>query len=225
VILLKLLELPEENRPRERLMSAGVHALSEAELLALILQHGTRGENIIDISNRLIAKYGAEKLPSLSLKELQAIKGIGSAKAMQITAVFELSKRCSSNGNGGKPITSAKDAYDYALPRLQNQDREQFIVLLLDTKNRVVKSEIISVGTLNASIVHPREVFKSAIKESANAIIVVHNHPSGDATPSEEDCRVTTVLAEAGKLLNIEVLDHVIIGHESHYSFAKEGKL
>ena len=222
---MKLLEIPAENRPRERLQNLGAKALSEAELLAIILQKGTRNENVIDISNRLIARYGIEKLPLLSLKELQAINGIGPAKAMQITALFELGKRCSGISNGSKTITSAKDVYDYAAPKLQNSDREQFIVLLLDTKNRVVKSETISIGTLNASLVHPREIFKSAIRESANAIILVHNHPSGDPAPSNEDEIVTSAIKEAGKLLNIPVLDHVIIGRNNYYSFAKEGKL
>ena len=220
---MKLLEMPVNSRPRERLQNVGAHALSDAELLAIILQKGTSKENVLDVSNRLISKYTLEKLPSLSLKELQAINGIGPAKAMQITAVFELSKRCNLSKDAGKPITSAKNVYDYASPKLQNSDREQFLVLLLDSKNRVIKSETVSIGILNASIVHPREVFKSAIKESANAIIMVHNHPSGDPAPSKEDKAITDNFQEAGNLLNIEVLDHVIIGRDTFYSFAKRG--
>ncbi|MBI2137232.1 DNA repair protein RadC [Candidatus Woesearchaeota archaeon] len=218
---MKLLQIPEENRPRERLQKLGVGVLSEAELLAIILQKGTRQENVLDVSNRLISKYGIENLSGLSLKELQSIKGIGTAKATQIKAAFELSKRCSGNGNSRKPIVTAQDVYDCALPRLQNSDREQFLVIMLDGKNRVIKIETVSIGILNASIVHPREVFKSAIKESANSIILVHNHPSGDPSPSEEDKIVTGIFKEAGRLLNIHVLDHVIIGKGDYYNFAK----
>jgi len=182
-------DIPKENRPRERFQKLGAAALSDAELLAIILQKGTIGENVIDMCNRLISRYGVDKLSELSLKELQEIKGIGPAKAMQIMVLFEFSKR-------------------YAL----------------DSKNKIIKDEIISTGILNASLVHPREVFKSAIKESANAIILVHNHPSGDPTPSEEDKRITKILFDAGKFLDIKLLDHVIIG-DTYYSFKEKGEI
>jgi DNA repair protein RadC len=201
-----------ENRPRERLSKYGASVLSDAELLAVILQKGTAKDNVIDMSNRLLSKYGMNKLSELSLKELQEIKGIGVAKAMQIKAVFELSKRYKLSRNNKKPIICAKDVYEYACERILDKNKEQFMILHLDSKNRVIKDEIVSIGTLNASIIHPREVFKSAIKESVNSIILVHNHPSGDVTPSSEDEEITMRLFEAGKLLDIKVLDHVIVG-------------
>ena len=218
---MKIKDISKENRPRERLEKFGAPALSDAELLAIILQQGTMGENVIDMSNRLISKYGIGKLSDLSLKELQEIKGIGPAKATQIKALFEFNKRHNLARKNGTPIKSAKDVFEYAVQRLPNSDKEQFMILHLDSKNRIIKDEIISIGTLNASIVHPREIFKSAIKESANAIILTHNHPSGDPTPSEEDEKITDIIFQTGEIVGINVLDHVIIG-DTHYSFKEE---
>jgi DNA repair protein RadC len=159
------------------LIKQGVNVLSDAELLAIILKTGNKDENVIDMSNRLISKYGFDKLSECSLKELEAIKGIGKAKACQIIAIFELNKRHIYSKANKNYVKNSKDVYDYCISRLPFTDREQFMILHLDTKNRIVKDEIISIGTLNGSIAHPREVFKSAIKESSNAIILVHNHP------------------------------------------------
>ncbi len=214
---MKIKDIALENRPRERFERQGASVLSDAELLAIILQKGTREENVIDMSNRLISKYGMNKLADLSLVELQEVKGIGRVKAMQIKAIFEVSKR-TSFVKSGKFITSAKDVFEYAWPKL-GKDKEHFMVLLLDSKNRVIKDEIVSIGTLNSSIIHPREIFKTAIKESANAIILVHNHPSGDPTPSNEDREITEKIFEAGKVLNISVLDHVIVGENEYWSW------
>lgn len=209
---MRIREIAIDNRPRERLLRYGIHSLSDAELLAIILQTGTRYENVIDLSNRLISKYGIKKLSQCSLKELQEIKGIGIAKACKIMAIFEIGKRQKIKVGLGKQIKSSKDVFDHVNGRLSEEDREFFMVLHLDTRNRVIRDEIISVGTLNSSLIHPREVFKSAIKDSTNAIILVHNHPSGDPEPSEEDREITKMLSMAGKLLSIKVLDHVIIG-------------
>ena len=222
---MRIKDISKENRPRERFLKAGASGLSDAELLAVILQTGTRDENVIDMSNRLISKYGLDKLSDLSLKELQEIKGIGPAKAMQIKALFEFNKRHAISKREEKPIKCARDVYDYALPLLSGKDKEHFMILHLDSKNRVIKDEIISIGLLNASLVHPREVFKSAIKESANAIILVHNHPSGDVEPSKVDEDVTNRLNETGKLLKIKIVDHVIIGKDNYYSFKENQKL
>ena len=216
---MRIKDISLDNRPRERLEKQGHGSLSDAELLAIILQKGTKEENVIDMANRLISKYGVDKLSSCSLKELQEIKGIGKAKASQIIALFALNKRHNLAKQNGKPIRSAKDVYNYCFPKLAGTDKEHFMILHLDTRNRVVKDEIISVGTLNSSLIHPREVFKSAIKESANSIILVHNHPSGDPEPSEEDKEITTRLFKAGELLRIKVLDHAIIGRGEYYSF------
>jgi DNA repair protein RadC len=216
---MKIKDIPKSNRPRERLIKNGIDVLSDAELLAIIFQKGTKQENAIDMSNRLISKYGVDKLSFCSLNELQKIKGIGKAKACQIIALFEFNKRHNLAKTNGKSINRTKDVFDYCSPKLSSLDKEYLMVLHLDSKNRVLKDEIISIGTLNNTLIHPREVFKSAIKESSNSIILVHNHPSGDPTPSEEDKEMTKRLFDAGDLLDIKILDHVIIGKDEFYSF------
>ena len=220
---MRIADIPLENRPRERLSKYGASVLSDAELLAVILQKGTAKDNVIDMSNKLLSKYPIEKLSEMTLLELQEIDGIGPAKAMQIHAVFELNKRRKISKRSGKPIKSAQDVFEYASPRLIGKDKEHFMILLLDSRNNIIKDEIVSIGTLNASIIHPREIFKLAIKESANSIILVHNHPSGDPSPSDEDIEITKRLFEAGEVINITVLDHVIVGKEKWWSW-KEGK-
>ena len=222
---MRIKDIPPENRPRERLEKNGVHVLSDAELLAIIFKTGNKEENAIVMSDRLITKYGLGKLNELSLKELQEIKGIGPAKSMQIKALFEFNKRYSLAKRDGEPIKSARDVFEYASQRLITNQQETFMILLLDSKNRIVKDEVISIGTLNASIIHPREVFKSAIRESANSIILVHNHPSGDPEPSVEDEQITKKLFEAGELLNIKILDHVIVGKDKFWSFKERSVL
>jgi DNA repair protein RadC len=201
-----------EQRPRERLLENGASNLSDAELLALLLEKGSIGENVIDLSHRLISSYGLESLNSLSVAELTKLKGIGVAKACKVMAAFELSKRVNSGKIIGKEISSASDVFSYYKEKLGSLKKEHFYALLLDSKNRIIKEELISVGTLNASLVHPREVFKAAIKESANAIILVHNHPSGCCDSSPEDELVTQKLKEVGNIMGIKVLDHIIIG-------------
>ena len=221
----RIKDICQAERPREKLERYGPDSLSNDELLALILRTGHQSENAIDMSHRLINEYGLDKLSDLALRELQEIKGIGFAKACQIIALFEFNKRHAISKRAGKAIKCAKDVYEYALPLLSGKDKEHFMILHLDSKSRVIKDEIISIGILNASLVHPREVFKSAIKESANAIVLVHNHPSGDAEPSKVDEDVTSRLNETGKLLKIKVIDHVIIGKDNYYSFRESQKL
>jgi len=216
---MRIKDISKANRPRERLQKNGVHVLSDAELLAIIFKTGNKQENAVVMSDRLISKYGIDKLNDLSLKELQEIRGIGPAKAMQIKALFEFNKRHNLSKIMNLPIKTAKDVFKYASEKLSDNKKEHFMILHLDSKNRVIRDEIISIGILNASIVHPREVFKSAIKESANSIILVHNHPSGDSEPSVEDKEITERLMEAGELLDIKVLDHVIIGKDNYHSF------
>lgn len=216
---MRIKDISKENRPLERLEKQGPAVLSDAELLAVILKTGTREENVIDMSNRLISKFGLDKLASCSLKELQNIKGIGKVKASQIVALFEFNKRQLNSKVKGNPIKNAKDVFDYCSPLMSSLDREQFVVLHLNTKGQIIRYDKISVGTLNTSIVHPREVFKSAIKDNSNSIILVHNHPSGDPTPSEEDLEITKRLIDAGNLLGIKVLDHIIIGKERWWSW------
>jgi len=219
---MKIRDIPKDNRPRERLEKIGTGSLSNAELLAIILQRGTNRENAIDMSNRLLSKYGIGKLPDLSLKELQKVKGIGPVKASQILSMFEFSKRCSTAKRNIVEIRNAKDVYDYIGDKLKDLQQEHFVVLCLNTRNRITKEACVSIGTLNGSLIHPREVFKAAIRESANTIIVVHNHPSGVCKPSTDDERATKTLIEAGRILNIDVLDHIIVGDGCYYSFKED---
>ncbi len=216
---MRIKDISIENRPMERLENLGPSVLSDAELLAVILKTGNKKENVIDMSNRLISKYGFDKLSTCTLPELQEINGIGRSKACQILALFELNKRHSYSKTNGLPIKTAKDVFNYCSPKYSNLDREYFMILHLDSKNKVIKDEVISIGSLIGAIAHPREVFKSAIKESAHSIILVHNHPSGDSNPSEDDLEITERLIKSGEILGIKVLDHVIIWKEEYWSW------
>jgi DNA repair protein RadC len=230
---MKIKDMPDSSRPRERFLKYGKEALSDAELFAIILRTGTRGkldenkklmsgENVIDMSNRLIKEYSLEKLFDCSLKELQQIKGIGPSKAMQILAMSELGKRYSQSKNPVKKISSAKDVFDYFHEKFKDEKQEHFYVLILNSQNHIIKEEFISKGVLDAAIIHPREVFKPAIKHSASKIILIHNHPSGNPKPSPEDLEVTKQLIEAGKLIDIKILDHVIIGNGEWWSWVED---
>ena len=211
-----LKEISLEQRPRERLKQKGVEALNDAEILAVLLQSGFKGESVIDMSNRLISTYGLDQFNTLGLTELMNIKGIGIAKACKIIAAFELSKRVNGGRICEKVINSASDIADYYMEKLKDKKKEYFIAVFLDSKNKIIKDEVISIGTLNSSLVHPREVFKEAIKNSANAIILVHNHPSGDCRASSEDLEITEKMKEAGDMVGIKVLDHIIIGSDRY---------
>jgi len=219
----KISDIPLENRPRERFLKEGPEVLSDAELFALILRTGTLHENVIDMSNRLIKEYGLENIFDCSLKELQRINGIGPNKAMQILAIAELGKRYNKKKVNITKITSPEDIYDFFKDKLTNEKQENFYVLLLNTKNIIIKSELIFKGTLDSSIIHPREIFKLAIKNSASKIILVHNHPSGDSSPSPEDLDITKQLVELGETLGIKVLDHLIIGKGNWWSWRERG--
>ncbi|MBT4376820.1 DNA repair protein RadC [archaeon] len=219
---MKILDIARESRPRERFEIFGPENLSDAELLAIILRTGNKQENVVDLSNKLIAKHGLNKIFECSIKELQEINGIGKAKAIQLLVINEISKRCISSKQKSPKIKSAKDAFELMHPKLSNLKKEYFKIILLDTKNKVIGIEQISVGILDASIIHPREIFKPAIKNSASRIILIHNHPSGDPTPSIEDLDITRKLTEVGELIGIQVLDHVIIGDKSFWSFNED---
>lgn len=210
-------DIPWYDRPGARLTRGGVEKLTNADLLAVLLGKG-KEESVLELSNRLLKKYNLNKLEELGLEELtKECKG-DKVPALKVLSFIELSKRYNKLIKGGynsKPITSAKDVYDMFVDEFGKKKKEYFICLYLDTRNRIIKEEVISVGTLNSSLIHPREVFKTAIKESANSIILIHNHPSGDVEPSEGDEEVTKRLIEAGDVLNIKVLDHIIIGKNS----------
>lgn len=228
---LALKNLPPGERPRERLASLGASALSEAELLALLLGTGTQRENALGLAESLLAlgQDRADSVRSLQylvlapLEEIAAVPGIGEAKAARIKAALELAQRLSTTRAVRPLIRRPEDAAELCMASMRHLDREHFRVLLLDTKHRVLGDEQVSIGHLNASLVHPRELFKGAIRRSAAAVILVHNHPSGDPTPSSEDLDVTGRLAAAGKILGIEVLDHIIIGDNQYASFKERG--
>lgn len=219
---MKIKDLPDSSKPRERFLKSGAESLSDAELMAIILRNGTKEENVVDMSNRLIKEYSIERLFDCSLKELQEIKGIGPNKAIQILALAELGKRYSTSKVPVKKISSPNDVFSYFHNRLKNEKQENFYILILDNQNKIIKEELITKGILDSAILHPREVFRPAIKNSASKIILIHNHPSGNCEPSPEDLSITKQLIEAGKLLGIEILDHVIIGRDSHWDFSNQ---
>jgi DNA repair protein RadC len=219
-------DMPAEYRPQNRLIHDGIASLSTPELLALIIKSGSQQENAINLSQRILSQYNLKQLSAATVTQLMGIHGIKSAKSSQIAACFEIARRLETFNEAPKDkINSPEDVYRRIYPRMREQKKEMFIELCLDTKNQVLREEIISIGSLNANIVHPREVFKLALSESAAHIIVAHNHPSGDPTPSREDIEITKKLVETGKIMSIDVLDHVIIGDGRHFSMKEAGHL
>ncbi|MBC2580620.1 DNA repair protein RadC [Clostridium sp. DJ247] len=224
---LKILDLPENERPRERLLRYGGEILSNAELLAIILGSGSKKENVLDLSNRIIKeKGGLRGLINSNIEDFMTLHGIGRAKAAQLIALSELSKRFRSYRDGSEyKISNPKDAAELVMEEMRSLKQERLKVIMLNTKNIVVHIKDVSVGSLNSSIVHPREVFCDAIRKSSASIIICHNHPSGDPSPSNEDINITHRLKECGKLLGIDLLDHVIIGDGKYISLKEKGIL
>jgi len=227
---LTIKEMPEDARPRERLERSGPGALSNQELLAITLRTGSvAGEKkytAIDLATQLLKKFESLKgVAQADFAQLTEVSGIGPAKASQIMTAFELGKRVAMFSGNTKPIIrQPTDVFDYFRDQMSLLTKEIFRVVALDTKNRIVKEQVISEGTLNASIVHPRDVFRVAIVHSAASVILLHNHPSGDPTPSQEDITLTKRLVEVGKIMEISVLDHIIIGG-GKFSSMKETRL
>ena len=221
----RLKDLPAELLPRERLYALGPEALSNREVLAILLRTGVKGENVLDLAERLLADSGGlSGLARLTVHELAQLHGLGKAKASGLKAALELGKRLVSSDPASRPvINSPQDVAHLVMEEMRHFDREHFRVVTLNTKNHVLGISPISVGSLNSSLVHPRECFKEAIRRNSNAIILLHNHPSGDPTPSREDIEVTKRLADGGKILGIEVLDHVIIGDNRYISLKERG--
>jgi DNA repair protein RadC len=214
-------DLPVNERPRERLLRLGSEALSAQEVLALILGRGVKGESVIDTSQKLIKRFRSLKgVANASVEELTQTKGIGPAKATQIKAALELSKRLEADsGDRPKPVVKSPDDVAAEVRRqLKGKTKEHFVVLCLDTRNRLIGSRLVSIGSLDTSIVHPREVFREAVSSCAASVIFAHNHPSGDPEPSKEDIELTKRLAKAGEIMGIDVLDHIIVCDESHLS-------
>ena len=218
-------DLPLEERPREKLKSLGAAALSNAELLAILLRSGSRNESAVQMASRILARVGGlRNLPDLSLEDLQENKGIGPDKAVTIKAALELGSRLATTPRQlAESIVTPGQAADLFMEELRYKKKEYFKILLLNTKNHVISREEISVGSLSASIVHPREIFNIPLRKSAASIILFHNHPSGDPTPSQQDLEVTRRLVDAGNLLGVTVRDHIIIGDGCFFSFREKG--
>jgi DNA repair protein RadC len=219
-------QLPPELRPRERLLSEGPEALSSAELLGILLSIGSKEKTAVELASEVISANGdLFGLHGVSVHDLLKTHGIGEAKACTILAAVEFGKRLGRVRNPGRPVISSPADVDGLLRgRIANLDRETFVVVLLNTKNEVIECPTISVGTLSASLVHPREVFKPAIRASAASVVLAHNHPSGKVEPSREDREVTERLAGAAEIIGIEVLDHVILG-DGYFSMKEHGML
>jgi len=218
---------PDEERPRERLVKYGVDYLTDAELLGIILVKGYQGKTSVEVAKDLLSETKSlRKLDSLSYPEMSSVKGIGLAKFAQIKAALEIGKRLLRETDlPKKKIHNAADLVNYYLPCMRDLKKEKFKAILLDVKNKIIRDVDISVGSLNESIVHPREVLKEIIKESAASVIFLHNHPSGESNPSKNDLDITERLADACELVGVKVLDHIILGEDNYLSFAQEGLL
>ena len=216
--------MPKEERPRERLVKFGEQALSAQELLQLILGRGVAGESVAVTAQKLLAQFGSlQKLAEASIEELSSIKGIGLAKAAQIKATFEISRRLSTQAPTykSKELTDPEKVYRLIKSKLKDYHKEHFYIIVLNSRGHSIAE--VSVGSLNASVVHPREVFAEAIRNKAASVVFVHNHPSGDPEPSEDDLLLTKKLVESGKILGIEVSDHIIVAKDSFFSFKNKG--
>ncbi|KSU63864.1 hypothetical protein AS034_06370 [[Bacillus] enclensis] len=224
---LMIRDFPQDERPRERLIQSGAASLSNQELLAILLRTGTKSESVLQLSNRLLTSFdGLNLLKDASLEEITKTKGIGLAKAVQIMAAVELGRRIGNLAFDDRySIRSPEDGANYVMNDMRFLAQEHFVCLYLNTKNQVLHKQTIFIGSLNASIVHPREVFKEAFRRSAASIICVHNHPSGDPTPSREDIEVTKRLVECGRIIGIDILDHLIIGEKKFISLKEKGYL
>lgn len=220
-------DLPLEERPRERLVQFGPEHLSNAELIAIILRTGTASRSALDLGKELLATYrDLREIAKASLAELADQNGIGQTKAVQLKAAFELGRRVLTSNPFQLPcIRKPEDAYDLLKASFQDLDREHFKVVHLNTKNQVLKVETTAIGILSSSPVHPREVFKEAVKMSSAGLILAHNHPSGDPTPSQDDLLLTKRLYEAGEILGIKIIDHLILGDNRYLSLKERGEL
>ena len=218
-------DLPVSERPRERLTRLGAESLSEQELLACLLGRGVAGESVLLSARRLLATFGSLRgIAEASVERLTELHGIGTAKAVQLKAAVELARRLSTPTDGQRPVIDSVEAAEAVVrPHLLDKQKEHVVALLLDNRHRLIRISPVAVGSLSASLVHPRELFKEAIGACAAAVIVAHNHPSGDPSPSEHDMELTKRLVEAGELLGIEVLDHLILGREGTVSLRAAG--
>lgn len=218
--------MPWYTQPWMRVQNDGVSAMNDAELLAAVLGKGAGTENAVDLSCRVLASYNFTSLAALSLQELKkAFRN--DIHAIRVAAMFEIVRRTNRLARHGfsKKIETAEDVYNHFVDELRDKKKEHFYALYLDTKNRIIEEELVSVGILDASLIHPREVFNPAIKASAHAVILVHNHPSGECEPSDDDKEVTKMLYNAGEIIGISILDHIIIGKNNYFSMKEKGEL
>ncbi len=225
---MRVKDIPLDDRPREKLILRGSQSLTDAELLAILLRTGTKGVSVIEVAQKLVSKHlNLAQLALQSVETLQKNIGIGKDKAATLVAVFEISRRVEAQSKffSNKQIVSPSDVSQMFIPLLRDEVKEKFIVISLNSANRIIRYNIISTGSLNESVVHPREVFKVAIENNSANIILLHNHPSGNTTPSIADIKITEKLVKAGKLLGIEVFDHIIIAEKKYYSFVENQKI
>lgn len=225
MITVRVKELPLDDRPREKLLLRGAQNLSDAELLAILLRTGKKGKSVIQLAQELITVSGnLSQLATKSSGALEKFDGIGKDKAATLLAAFELSRRITMQARwfSEKSITSPEDVAILFSPLLRDENREHFLIVCLNTANKIIRYEVLSIGNLDTSIVHPREVFRIAIDNNAKSIILVHNHPSGNAEASKADIAVTKRLVEAGKILDIKIFDHIIIAGEKYLSFVEQ---
>lgn len=223
--MLAVKDLPLDDRPREKFLMRGAQSLTDAELIAILLRTGKKGKSVITVAQELINKYSnLAVLSSKSINEIIKTEGIGRDKAVTLLAAFEISRRILSQSRwfSNKKITSPADIAEIFIPIFSHEDKEHFVVVCLNSANKIIKHEIISVGSLNSSVVHAREIFKAAIENSSASVILIHNHPSGNPEPSSEDIAITKKLIEAGKLLDIPVFDHIIIAGSGYSSLVEK---
>jgi len=221
----RIKDLPLDDRPREKLILRGPQSLTDAELLAILLRTGKKGKSVVAVAQEMIAKEGnLAKLASRSLEDLKKNSGVGKDKAVTLLAAFEISRRILSQEkwHSEKKITSPEDVANMFIPLFRDEVKERFLVICLNSANKIIKHETVSIGNLNSSVVHPREIFKSALEQSAASIILLHNHPSGNPEPSNEDISITKKLVEAGKIMDIPVFDHIIIAGNNYTSFVEK---
>ena len=221
----KIKDLPKFERPREKLKEKGAQALHKKELLAIILRTGIKGKNVLQVAQVILSKYGDKKLIDISFEELRNMHGVGPSKAAQIIAAIELGKRLYKERVEKEVFINYPEDVLKEVELIKENKKENFVALYLDARNKLIYKETVSIGSLNANLVHPREVFEPAVRYLAAQIVLVHNHPSGDPEPSEDDLEITKRLVEAGKILGIEVVDHIIITKTGFVSFKEKNLL
>lgn len=220
MISYRIKDFPTQERPRERLKTVGPKNLTDKELLAIILKNGTKEKNVTDLALDILKKYSLEELKDISINQLVEIKGIGEVKALELVAAIELGKRINLKKNTAiKKLTSPDNIWENTKYLFSNLKQEHFYCLYFNNKQQLIGQKLLFIGTINQSITHPREIFKEAYKLSASSIICMHNHPSNDITPSKEDISFTEKLTTTGKIQGIPIIDHIIVGENSYYSF------